>query len=116
MKICEGCGREIEPRKKWEKNWDQIKYCSERCRRSKGQKGFETEILDLLQKRGRDKTICPSEVLPLDQKKDKLIMEQVRISARKLVAQGLIVIQQNGQNVDPSTAKGPIRLKLVRKA
>lgn len=43
-------------------------------------------------------------------------MEQVRISARKLVAQGLIVIQQNGQTVDPSTAKGPIRLKLVRKA
>ena len=115
IKICLGCGREIEPRKKWAKQWDQIKYCSEKCRRNKKSSNFETQIMDLLKIRGFDKTICPSEILPDNQKSDHLIMEQVRSSARLLVAQGEIVITQKGQIVDPSTAKGPIRLKRIKK-
>ncbi len=39
-------------------------------------------------------------------------MEEVRSVARRLVADGRLVITQRGQVVDPSTAKGPIRLKL----
>tara|TARA_B100000900_G_scaffold90963_1_gene74302 strand:- start:380 stop:517 length:138 start_codon:yes stop_codon:yes gene_type:complete len=31
-KICAICGLEFFWRKKWEKNWDQIKYCSRLCR------------------------------------------------------------------------------------
>lgn len=115
MKICEACGREIEPRKKWEKNWEQIKYCSERCRRAKKNPQYQHQIMALLQARSAEKTICPSEVLSAEQKQDKALMESVRASARLLVAQGKIVITQNGKVVDPSTAKGPIRLKLVRR-
>jgi hypothetical protein len=33
-KVCQKCGLEFEWRKKWDKNWDEVKYCSERCRRS----------------------------------------------------------------------------------
>ncbi len=33
-KICATCGRAFEWRKKWAKNWEQVRYCSERCRRS----------------------------------------------------------------------------------
>ncbi len=113
MKTCLTCGRIIEPRKKWEKNWDEIKYCSDRCRKNKNVFRYEDQILDLLKSRGRDKTICPSEVLPIEQKSDKMIMENVRSAARRLVAEGKIVITQKGVIVDPSTAKGPIRLKLV---
>lgn len=115
MKVCESCGREIEPRKKWEKMWDQIKFCSERCRRSRKTHNYEKQILALLTKRGADKTICPSEVLEPADKQDKEKMEQVRRSARKLVHQGQIVFTQNGNVVDCSTAKGPIRLKLIRR-
>ena len=115
MKICTACGREIEPRKKWLQNWDQIKYCSEKCRRNKNVNPYETQILELLKARGAGKTICPSEVLPNEQKKDKNIMENVRVSARLLVSQGKIVFMQNGHIVDPSTAKGPIRLKLAKR-
>jgi hypothetical protein len=39
-------------------------------------------------------------------------MEPARAAARRLVAAGKILITQQGQPVDPSTAKGPIRLKL----
>lgn len=115
MKICVSCGREIEPRKKWEKNWDEIKYCSDRCRRNKKPTSFEKEILELLAKRGSDKSICPSEVLPMADRSNKELMELVRISARKLVAEGKILITQKNQVVDPSTAKGAIRLKLNKK-
>ncbi|MEL6623882.1 MAG: DUF2256 domain-containing protein [Bacteroidota bacterium] len=36
-KDCIVCGRPFEWRKKWEKNWDEVKYCSERCRRNRNQ-------------------------------------------------------------------------------
>lgn len=32
-KTCERCGRPFEWRKKWERDWDNVKYCSEKCRR-----------------------------------------------------------------------------------
>ncbi|MBU3733303.1 MAG: DUF2256 domain-containing protein [Candidatus Fonsibacter sp.] len=30
-KICINCNREFLWRKKWEKNWDFVKYCSKKC-------------------------------------------------------------------------------------
>ncbi len=32
-KPCTVCGRLISWRKKWERDWDRVKYCSEACRR-----------------------------------------------------------------------------------
>lgn len=34
QKPCLACGRPISWRRKWARDWDQVKYCSERCRRS----------------------------------------------------------------------------------
>ncbi len=34
-KTCLVCNRPFTWRKKWETNWDAVKYCSEKCRRSK---------------------------------------------------------------------------------
>lgn len=113
-KICESCGRSFDFRKKWEKNWDSIKYCSDECRKNKNNFDYKEQILNLLQKRDSDKTICPSEVLPLPQKTDKTYMEHVRRSARQLVHDGLIEITQRGQVVDPDDFRGPIRLRLKR--
>lgn len=31
-KICATCGRPFTWRKKWAKDWEQVKYCSDRCR------------------------------------------------------------------------------------
>lgn len=35
QKTCAVCGRPFIWRKKWEKNWDEVKYCSDRCRRQR---------------------------------------------------------------------------------
>lgn len=32
-KICVRCGRPFTWRKKWERVWDEVKYCSDACRR-----------------------------------------------------------------------------------
>jgi hypothetical protein len=69
-------------------------------------------ILSLLHQRGPNKTICPSEVLPPEQKKDKYMMELVRESAKLLALENKIDITQGGKPVDPNKFKGPIRLKL----
>lgn len=114
VKFCLRCGREIQPRKKWIGQFEQIKYCSQRCRSDKSQDHYENDILQLLERRGYDKTICPSEVLPEELKSHRETMEKVRSAARRLVAKKLIVIMQKGVVVDPSTAKGPIRLKRLR--
>jgi hypothetical protein len=34
-KICLTCGRPFAWRKKWEKVWEEVKYCSDRCRNEK---------------------------------------------------------------------------------
>jgi hypothetical protein len=36
-KTCMVCGRPFTWRKKWEKNWDDVKYCSDRCRKRRNQ-------------------------------------------------------------------------------
>lgn len=111
-KLCESCGRYFEFRKKWEKDWIQIKYCSDECKKNKNKFDYKESIMNLLKQRGSGKTICPSEVLPVDQKQNKLIMEHVRRSARLLAAENLIQITQDGKVVNPSEFKGPIRLRL----
>jgi hypothetical protein len=34
-KPCAACGRPFAWRKKWRKDWDQVKYCSDACRRKR---------------------------------------------------------------------------------
>jgi hypothetical protein len=119
-KICVACGRTIEWRRKWERNWAEVRYCSDRCRAAKPgeqDRALERAILDLLRQRGAGKTICPSEAARLlagQAREDwEPLMEPARAAARRLVAAGTIVITQGGRLVDPSHARGPIRLKLV---
>ena len=34
-KICAACGRPFAWRRKWAKDWDAVRYCSDRCRGGK---------------------------------------------------------------------------------
>lgn len=35
-KLCKTCGRTMTWRKAWAKNWEQVLYCSDACRKNKG--------------------------------------------------------------------------------
>ncbi|MEO1576525.1 MAG: DUF2256 domain-containing protein, partial [Pseudomonadota bacterium] len=62
-KRCETCGRTIEWRKKWARDWDNVKYCSKACRGGPGaeDRALEAAIVELLGARAAGATICPSE-------------------------------------------------------
>ncbi|MCP9925518.1 DUF2256 domain-containing protein [Synechococcus lacustris] len=36
-KICKVCGLSFQWRKKWEHVWEDVLYCSEKCRRNRNQ-------------------------------------------------------------------------------
>jgi hypothetical protein len=120
-KTCASCGRRIEWRKKWADNWDDVKYCSDACRSRKVTKidrELEAKILELLGQRAATATICPSDAARAVGASDddpegwRDLMEPARRAARRLVAADVVTITQGGKPVDPSTARGPIRIRL----
>ena len=116
-KTCASCGRTIEWRKKWERNWDEVRYCSDACRRhgvTEVDRKLEASIQSLLSTRSG--TICPSDAARAVGTEDgwRDLMEPARRAARRLVAAGEVEITQGGRVVDPSTAKGPIRIRRKR--
>lgn len=38
QKICAHCGRPFAWRKKWARDWDNVRFCSDACRSGKGPK------------------------------------------------------------------------------
>jgi hypothetical protein len=115
-KACASCGRTMSWRKAWERSWDEIRYCSDSCRRAKVSdvdRQLEAAILALLDSRARQATICPSEAARLvgGEEEWRDLMEPARRAARRLVTAGHVEITQQGRVVDPSTARGPIRIR-----
>ena len=115
-KVCPTCGRSFAWRKRWARTWDRVKFCSAACRRSRrtpADRDLEDAILSLLAARARGASICPSEAARRIGGEDwRAWMEPARAAARRLVARGAIEITQGGRAVDPSRARGPIRLRL----
>ncbi len=114
-KTCASCGRTIEWRKKWARSWDEVQYCSDACRRHKvtdTDRALESSIRSLLDSRKGGATICPSEAArEVGGEEWRDLMEPARRAARRLVAAGEVEVTQGGTVVDPSTAKGPIRVR-----
>ena len=76
---------------------------------------LEQTILDLLATRAAAATICPSEAARVVGGEDwRDLMEPARRAARRLVADDAVEIVQKGRVVDPSAARGPIRIRRAR--
>ncbi len=119
-RICAACGRSFAWRRKWARCWAQVRYCSDACRRrrvSKLDRELEAAILDRLAARKPGTSICPGEVARSlgSDASWKELLEPTRRAARRLVAAGRLEITQAGRVVDPSRARGPIRLRLPGK-
>ncbi|SLN52804.1 hypothetical protein ROJ8625_02677 [Roseivivax jejudonensis] len=66
-------------------------------------------LMALAEKRGRDKTFCPSEAARRLADDWRPLMPEIRRVAGTLP----LIATQKGQPVDPVTARGPIRLRLA---
>jgi len=113
-KICATCGRPFSWRKRWERDWADVRYCSKACKGGPGADGeaLERAILELLAARSPGDTICPSEAARVvNPDRWRELMEPARQAARRLVHAGRVVITQKGRVVDPGSFRGPIRIR-----
>lgn len=94
-------------RKSWERSFDEVKYCSDACRRNRlsdSDIALEQEILATLAQQRRGAVIDPEQTIAGDR-------ETVRQAVRRLAARGEVEVVQSGRVVDPSQAKGPIGVR-----
>ena len=114
IKSCVSCGREIQWRKKWARSWDEVRYCSDACRR-RGVTAADREVEALLRAAlGRTRNAVPLEDVAAswDAAHPRPVEpESLRRAARRLVMAGHAEIVQSGRVVDPSTARGPIAVR-----
>ncbi|MGW7066941.1 DUF3253 domain-containing protein [Streptomyces sp. NPDC054855] len=79
---------------------------------------LERAIVELLDERAAEATICPSDAARAVYEGDddgwRALMEPARRAARRLVTAGEVEITQGGRPIDPEKARGPIRIRRVR--
>jgi len=112
-KACAICGRRIVWRASFARSWPAVRRCGEACRRrrlSEFDRAVEDTLLRLISTRSG--SCCPSDAArAVDPEGWAGRMEAAREAARRLVARGQAEITQGGRLVDPSTARGPIRVR-----
>jgi hypothetical protein len=116
-RTCRSCGRRIEWRKKWERNWESIAYCSDSCRARKIRPidaALEEWLLARLDGAPRGTTVDPADAATALAGGGTGLTEPARRAARRLVNRGLAEMVQRGAVVDPSTAQGPVGLRAPR--
>ncbi len=78
-----------------------------------GDERIVAKIFELLGQRAADSTICPSDAaraLEHDASRWRALMPEVRRVAAELAASGKLRVTAKGEDVDASSARGPIRL------
>ena len=112
-RTCASCGRRMPGSAA-----PDAKYCSDACRRHKiddTDRALEAAIAAILDARAATSSTCPSEAArAVAPDAWRPLMEPARRAARRMVARGEAEITQGGSVVDPSTAKGPIRIRRPR--
>ncbi|WP_144763072.1 DUF3253 domain-containing protein [Curtobacterium sp. 9128] len=112
-RTCASCGRRMP-----DSAAPDAKWCSDACRRHKldhTDLELERTIDELLDARALTSSICPSDAArAIGGEEWRDLMEPARRAARRMVARGEVEITQGGNVVDPSTAKGPIRIRRPR--
>lgn len=107
-KVCVSCGRRIQWRAKWSDSWDEVRYCSDACRRrgvSAADLRLEADILGALTSRSAVSIDTVDAAAPDP--------EPARRAARRLVARREVELIQSGRVVDPSTAKGVFQIRKI---
>jgi hypothetical protein len=115
-RTCASCGRRIEWRQKWAKSWDDVRYCSDACRRRKLTSvdvRLEQLLGALVTRAGRNGVDPDDAARCVDPDGWKSLHEPARRAARRLVVAGVAEMVQAGRVVDPSTAKGDVRVRSV---
>jgi len=108
----------MEDRRRWKGAIREVRYCSAKCRKlrvSGTDRRLESEILRLLGAAAAGSSICPSEAARAARPGHwRPLMEAARSAGRRLAARDVVEWVQRGRRVDPSTARGPVRIRRGR--
>ena len=118
-KVCARCGRPFAWRKKWARDWERVKFCSDACRRGSAAIGatVDAAVMAALDGRREGSSICPSEVArAIDPKRWRERLDDVRAAVVRLSLARRIVVTQAGCVVDPLVARGAIRIRTAPNA
>ncbi len=122
VKACLRCGRVITWRKKWARVWEQVQYCSDACRRARLTPldlELEAVLLELLARRARGVSVCPSEAVRQfvspEHPRWPDLCHRARRAACRLAGRGLVELTKAGAVADPSRTSGPVRVRLLRR-
>ena len=115
-KVCASCGRAFTWRKKWAKNWEQVRYCSTRCR-SKGtilpQDPLIQAVFDAL-KRVPSKRACTVDAIEQALHEQGHSAQQTRVALRTMIHAGQISSMEGNKRIAPERLKGNSTLRLMR--
>jgi hypothetical protein len=109
-KICAVCGRRMVWRRKWARDWAQVRTCGEACRRRRGAahtSAWEERLLEGLAAHPRGAAVALEALAPG-------AGEEAREAARRLAARGEVEWVVRGRRVDPSTARGAVSIRRLR--
>ena len=107
-KTCARCGRRFSWRKKWARDWDDVRYCSAACRRQKigpRDRANETKILRALNTAPNSGIALETLASSVDQS------EPLRQAARRLALEGRLKLVQSGRTIDPRTLRGRVVIR-----
>lgn len=117
-RVCTVCGRSYSWRKKWERDWRQLRYCSKRCasrRLKRTDYRLEEAFLVLLGRAGSDHAISPDDAARLVDKAGWESLRQASLNAaRRLCVRGELELVQDGRIVDPDAANRFVLVRLPR--
>ena len=107
-KTCARCGRGFSWRKKWARDWDEVRYCSAACRRQKigpRDQANETKILRALNTAPTSGIALETLASSVDQS------EPLRQAARRLALEGRLQLVQSGRTIDPRALRGRVVIR-----
>lgn len=109
-KLCLRCGRVIQWRRKWAKDWEHVRYCSKACRSAgltQQDHDIQRVMLEALRADGRLEVGAFAQAQGWDASQ----REAVRMAARRIVMEHPASLWQQGRRVDASTARGDFELR-----
>ncbi len=115
-KTCIICGRTITWRKKWERDWHNVRYCSKSCR-SRGvndtDRQLETLVLSLLNSQPAGKQFTMNDITSDFRSGLKpATPDDVMHALRRLASDGRLEFLMNGRPTSPSAAKGNCQVRV----
>lgn len=113
-KVCARCGRPFAWRKKWARDWEHVKYCSDACRRGSAAIGaaVDAAVMAVLDGRREGSSLGLDEIArALEPKRWRDRVDGVRAAAVRLALARRIVVTQGGRVIEPLLAEGPIQIR-----